>query len=196
MMTMTMMMTMMTMTSQRGAQRGEKQFGRRKAPKRKKELISISENVTSKVGVLQSFSPSENRLNWLLIAVPITIYFSFTHNTSMSFVSSMIAIMPLALLMGHATEEIALRTSESLGGLLNATFGNAVEIIIASLAIYTAATQTDQAETMITVVQASLVGSILGNLLLVLGLSLLWAESTIEDRVSTSQLKARVAPYS
>ena len=78
----------------------------------------------------------------------------------MSFVSSMIAIMPLALLMGHATEEIALRTSESLGGLLNATFGNAVEIIIASLAIYTAATQTDQAETMITVVQASLVGSL------------------------------------
>ena len=51
----------------------------------------------------------------------------------MSFVSSMIAIMPLALLMGHATEEIALRTSESLGGLLNATFGNAVEIIIADI---------------------------------------------------------------
>lgn len=86
----------------------------------------------------------------------------------------MIAIMPLALLMGHATEEIALRTSESLGGLLNATFGNAVEIIIAGLAIYTAANYADQADTMITVVQASLVGSILGNLLLVLGLSLLW----------------------
>ena len=86
----------------------------------------------------------------------------------------MIAIMPLAFLMGHATEEIALRTSESLGGLLNATFGNAVEIIIAGLAIYTAATHIDQAETMITVVQASLIGSILGNILLVLGLSLLW----------------------
>ena len=96
------------------------------------------------------------------------------HDTGMSFVFSMIAIMPLALLMGHATEEIALRTSESLGGLLNATFGNAVEIIIATLAIYTAATNADQADTMITVVQASLVGSILGNLLLVLGLALLW----------------------
>ena len=94
----------------------------------------------------------------------------------MSFLFSMIAIMPLALLMGHATEEIALRTSESLGGLLNATFGNAVEIIIATLAIYTAATTTSPeiAQTMITVVQASLIGSILGNLLLVLGLSLLW----------------------
>ena len=135
----------------------------------------MSETDTPKIGVLQSFSPSENKLNWLLIAVPVTIYFSWiAHDTGMSFVFSMIAIMPLALLMGHATEEIALRTSESLGGLLNATFGNAVEIIIAGLAIYTAAKHPDQAETMLTVVQASLVGSILGNLLLVLGLSLLW----------------------
>ena len=135
----------------------------------------MSETDTPKIGVLQSFSPFENKLNWLLIAVPITIYFSWiSKDTGMSFVFSMIAIMPLALLMGHATEEIALRTSESLGGLLNATFGNAVEIIIAGLAIYTAAKHPEQAETMLTVVQASLVGSILGNLLLVLGLSLLW----------------------
>ena len=125
--------------------------------------------------MLQAFSPTENKLNWLLLAVPITVYFSMIANdTGMSFIFSMIAIMPLALLMGHATEEIALRTSESLGGLLNATFGNAVEIIIAGLAIYTAATHADQAETMIIVVQASLVGSILGNLLLVMGLALLW----------------------
>ena len=127
------------------------------------------------IGVFQAFSPTENKLNWLLIAVPVTVYFSMIAGIQeMSFIFSMIAIMPFALLMGHATEEIALRTSESLGGLLNATFGNAVEIIIATLAIYTAATNADQAETMITVVQASLVGSILGNLLLVLGLSLLW----------------------
>ena len=135
----------------------------------------MSETDTPKIGVLQSFSPLENKLNWLLIAVPITVYFALIEgDTGMSFVFSMIAIMPLALLMGHATEEIALRTSESLGGLLNATFGNAVEIIIAGLAIYTAAKDPEQAETMLTVVQASLVGSILGNLLLVLGLSLLW----------------------
>ena len=135
----------------------------------------MSEMSTPKIGVLQSFSPFENKLNWLLLALPITAYFSFiAHDAGMSFVFSMISIMPLAFLMGHATEEIALRTSESIGGLLNATFGNAVEIIIASLAIYTAATHTDQAATMIVVVQASLIGSILGNLLLVLGLSLLW----------------------
>ena len=135
----------------------------------------MSETSTPKIGVLQAFSPFENKLNWLLLALPVTVYFSFiADNPGMSFVFSMISIMPLAFLMGHATEEIALRTSESLGGLLNATFGNAVEIIIAGLAIYTAATHADQAEIMITVVQASLVGSILGNLLLVLGLSLLW----------------------
>ena len=138
-------------------------------------MINIAESENPTLGVLQAFSPFESKLNWLLIAVPITVYFSMIANdTGMSFVFSMIAIMPLALLMGHATEEIALRTSESLGGLLNATFGNAVEIIIAGLAIYTAATNADQAETMIIVVQASLVGSILGNLLLVLGLALLW----------------------
>ncbi|MBT4981432.1 MAG: calcium/proton exchanger [Euryarchaeota archaeon] len=135
----------------------------------------MSENTSPKIGVIQAFSPLENKLNWLLLAIPVTVYFSLiAENPGMSFIFSMVAIMPLAFLMGHATEEIALRTSESLGGLLNATFGNAVEIIIAGLAIYTAATHADQADTMITVVQASLVGSILGNLLLVLGLSLLW----------------------
>ena len=95
----------------------------------------------------------------------------------MTFLFSMIAIMPLAFLMGHATEEIALRAGENLGGLLNATFGNAVEIIIASLAIWTAAQAASGSETeilMLNLVQASLIGSILGNLLLVLGLALLW----------------------
>ena len=133
------------------------------------------EHTSSEISVLQAFSPTENKLNWLLIAVPVTAYFSIiAHDAALSFLFSMVAIMPLALLMGHATEEIALRTSQSLGGLLNATFGNAVEIIIAGLAIYTAAKHADQAETMITVVQASLIGSILGNMLLVLGLAVLW----------------------
>ncbi len=124
--------------------------------------------------VLDAFNPIHNRLNWLLLAIPLTLYFEFQHNVEMTFLFSMIAIMPLAFLMGHATEEIALRAGENLGGLLNATFGNAVEIIIAGLAIWTAAQHADQAEVMIQLVQASLIGSILGNLLLVLGLALLW----------------------
>ena len=67
-----------------------------------------------------------------------------------------------------ATEEIALRTSESVGGLLNATFGNAAEMILALFALYAASTTTspETAENMIHLVQASLIGSILGNLLL------------------------------
>ena len=124
--------------------------------------------------VLDAFNPLHNRLNWLLLAVPLTLYFQYSGNVEMTFLLSMIAIMPLAFLMGHATEEIALRAGENLGGLLNATFGNAVEIIIASLAIWTAANNADQADVMIELVQASLIGSILGNLLLVLGLALLW----------------------
>ena len=86
--------------------------------------------------VLDAFNPLHNRLNWLLLAVPLTLIFEYQHDVEMTFLFSMIAIMPLAFLMGHATEEIALRAGENLGGLLNATFGNAVEIIIAGLAIW------------------------------------------------------------
>ncbi len=132
-------------------------------------------NANSGNAVLQSFSPFSNKLNWLLVTVPIALWAGFfAHNATLAFATSMIAIMPLAFLMGKATEEIALRYSESLGGLLNATFGNAVEIIIATLAIITAYRSPEVADTMITVVKASLIGSILGNLLLVLGLALLW----------------------
>ncbi len=84
------------------------------------------------------FNPKNNKLNWLLLALPITLYFNFQHSLQMAFVFSMIAIAPLAFLMGKATEEIALRTGEAVGGLLNATFGNAVEMIIAGMALYAA----------------------------------------------------------
>ena len=125
--------------------------------------------------IAAAFSPRSNRLNWLLLAIPFTLYAQFVaNNPQMAFIFSMISIMPLAFILGHATEEIALRTSESIGGLLNATFGNAVEMIIAGLAIWTAYSNPEQAELMITVVQASLVGSILGNLLLVMGLAMVW----------------------
>jgi Ca2+:H+ antiporter len=128
--------------------------------------------------IVRAFDPRESKLNLLLIAVPMTVYFNyFAHDANISFITSMIAIMPLAFLMGKATEEIALRTSESVGGLLNATFGNAAEMIIALFAIlaaYNAGVGTETAENMIHIVQASLIGSILGNLLLVMGLSFVW----------------------
>ncbi len=126
--------------------------------------------------LLDSVNPMKNKLNWLLLALPVALFMNQQHNTGLAFVFSMVAIMPLAFLMGKATEEIALRTGETVGGLLNATFGNAVEMIIAGLALYAASKSVDPdtIETMITVTQASLIGSILGNLLLVLGLAMVW----------------------
>jgi len=126
--------------------------------------------------VIDAVNPSKNKLNWLLLAFPVAIWANMGHQQELAFIFSMIAIMPLAFLMGKATEEIALRTGETVGGLLNATFGNAVEMIIAGLALYTASKSVDPdtIETMITVTQASLIGSILGNLLLVLGLAMVW----------------------
>ena len=131
-------------------------------------------NITS---IAKAFDPRESKLNILLVAVPLTVYFNYiAHDPNISSITSMIAIMPLAFLMGKATEEIALRTSESVGGLLNATFSNAAEMILALFALYAASTTTDPetAENMIHLVQASLIGSILGNLLLVMGLAFVW----------------------
>ena len=129
------------------------------------------------VSWLKAMDPRETKLNILLFALPITLYFNYIdQNHSMAFFSSLVAIMPLAFLMGRATEEIALRTTESLGGLLNATFGNAAELIIAVLLILEASRVADP-ETQsffIQLVQASLIGSILGNLLLVMGLAFVW----------------------
>ena len=151
--------------------------------------------MSSEISWVQAMNPRDSKLNLLLIALPITLYFSYVaHDESLAFVFSLLAIMPLAFLMGRATEEIALYTSESLGGLLNATFGNAAEMIIALLAIYTAskaATGSDTEELMIGLVQASLIGSILGNLLLVMGLAFLWGGINFsEQKFSGTQVSS------
>ncbi|KAH6676645.1 Sodium/calcium exchanger protein-domain-containing protein [Halenospora varia] len=101
-------------------------------------------------------------VNILLLAAPAGIALNYAHvNGKIIFVVNFIAIIPLAGMLSFATEEIALHLGESLGGLLNATFGNAVELIVAIIAL---------AKNEITVVQTSLIGSILSNLLLVLGM--------------------------
>ena len=136
-------------------------------------------------GLLNAINPMKGKLNFLLLAIPVTVYASYIqHNAAMAFISSMIAIMPLAFLMGQATEEIALRTGQSIGGLLNATFGNAAEMIIAGMAIFAAAEahsacggsfeNCQDAMDMVLIVKTSLIGSIIGNLLLVLGLAFVW----------------------
>lgn len=102
-------------------------------------------------------------LSSLLIFVPISVAAHFLKwNDLIIFGTAAAAIIPLAGWMGTATEEIAIVLGPSWGGLLNATFGNATELIIAVVALN---------KGLVDVVKASLAGSIIGNLLLVLGLS-------------------------
>ncbi|MDA8749691.1 calcium/proton exchanger [Candidatus Poseidonia alphae] len=149
------------------------------------ELAEVAEAQFKRL--VDILNPKNNTLNWLLLALPITLYFNFQHSLQMAFVFSMIAIAPLAFLMGKATEEIALRTGEAVGGLLNATFGNAVEMIIAGMALYAASQNPAVVDTMVTVTQASLIGSILGNLLLVLGLAMLYGGIKHSEQTFSNQ---------
>jgi len=82
-------------------------------------------------------------------------------------------VVPLAGFMGKATEELAVYTGPKLGGLLNATLGNAAELIITIVAIRTGAMHPELREGLMTLVKASITGSIIGNLLLILGFSML-----------------------
>ncbi|EER24202.1 calcium/proton exchanger family protein [Coccidioides posadasii C735 delta SOWgp] len=102
-------------------------------------------------------------INVLLLAVPVGIILHYIHVDPIAvFVVNFVAIIPLAALLGYGTEEIAMRTGETVGGLLNATFGNAVELIVSILALF---------KNEIVIVKTSLIGSMLSNLLLVMGMS-------------------------
>ena len=105
-------------------------------------------------------------LNWLLLCVPLTLALEYlTPQQHLPiFFASAIAIIPLAGWLGKATEQLAERCGDGVGGLLNATFGNATELIIAITALRAGLHD---------VVKASLAGSIIGNILLVLGAAML-----------------------
>jgi len=109
----------------------------------------------------------ENVLNLLLVFVPVALVLHWMEATPVAvFFTSAVAIIPLAGLMGRATEALAVKLGEGIGGLLNATFGNAAELIIALMALRAGLHD---------VVKASITGSIIGNILLVFGLSILVA---------------------
>ncbi len=113
-------------------------------------------------------------LNWLLVFVPAAAVLELTHASPTAvFVCSCIAIIPLAGWMGRATEHLAERVGAGLGGLLNATFGNAAELIIAFLFLNEARQHPEKLAYNQMIVKASLTGSIIGNILLVLGAALL-----------------------
>jgi Ca2+:H+ antiporter len=102
-------------------------------------------------------------LDWLLVLVPVSVALKLAGGADLAiFVTSAAAILPLAGLIGRSTEQLALHTGPRVGGLINATFGNVTELIIAVFLIL---------DDKIEIVKASLTGSILGNLLLVLGVS-------------------------
>lgn len=106
-----------------------------------------------------------NWLSLLLVFVPISVVVEALHlPDAWLFLTAALAIVPLAGLIGQATEHLASRVGPGLGGLLNATFGNATELIIALFALRAGLHE---------VVKASISGSIIGNILLVLGLSML-----------------------
>ena len=106
----------------------------------------------------------ERALQLLLVFVPLAAIADWRHAQPLVvFAFAALAIIPLAGLMGEATEKLASRLGAGLGGLLNATFGNAAELIIALAALQ---------HGYYDVVKASLTGSIIGNILLVLGLSI------------------------
>ncbi|OJT15202.1 Vacuolar cation/proton exchanger 5 [Trametes pubescens] len=105
-------------------------------------------------------------LNVLLVCIPVSWALHFAlpdtnSNDTIIFIFAFLAIIPLAKLLAFATDELSMRVGQTLAGLLNATLGNAVELIVAIIALIKCELQ---------IVQSSLIGSILSNLLLVLGM--------------------------
>lgn len=103
-------------------------------------------------------------LKYLLIFIPISFIGEFLKiSPSINFIFAALSIIPLAGLMGNATEEISFYTGPKVGGFLNSTFGNATELIISFFALKAG---------LFDVVKASIIGSVIGNILLVLGASM------------------------
>jgi len=107
-------------------------------------------------------------INLLLLFIPVSLALHYTRgmNPLWVFLAAALAIVPLAGRMGQATEELSKHLGSTWGGLLNATFGNATELIIGLFALH-------EGDRLIPLVRASIVGSIIGNILLVLGASIL-----------------------
>lgn len=100
-----------------------------------------------------------NYANLLLVFVPLGIVFGLLHKDPVTvFILNFFAIVPLAGLLSFATEELSAKMGQTIGGLMNATFGNAVELIVSIIALR---------EGQIRIVQSSMLGSILSNILLV-----------------------------
>lgn len=119
-----------------------------------------------------------NWVNVLLVFVPVGIAVeAMGASPAIVFAMNAIAIVPLAGLLSHATESVAARLGDTLGALLNVSFGNAVELIIFIIALV---------KREIGIVQASLLGSILANLLLILGMAFLFGGLRYREQIYNS----------
>jgi len=139
-------------------------FDKSKTPGLDSDSIAVRSLVytwhVTKVTLLSSY------VNFLLPTVPVGIIAGLLGwNPTAVFTINFLAIIPLAAILSFATEEISMKLGETMGGLLNATFGNAVELIVSIVALK---------DGQIEVVQASMLGSILSNLLLVMGMCFLF----------------------
>ena len=122
------------------------------------------------VSLIRDSNGLEKAIYALLIFIPLAFVAEFAgFPPVLVFFTACLGIVPLAKIMGTATEELAVKAGQGIGGLLNGTFGNAVELIIAVLALIRA----QENPKLLEVVKASITGSIIGNLLFVLGLAIL-----------------------
>ncbi len=109
----------------------------------------------------------------LLLFIPVAIITELLHGSPvLVFFAAALGVVPLAGFMGKATEELAIYTGPKIGGLLNATLGNAAELIITIVAIQKGAANPELRAGLMNLVKASITGSVLGNLLLILGFSI------------------------
>ncbi|CAI6325832.1 unnamed protein product [Periconia digitata] len=128
---------------------------------------------------------TSNYVNALLVFVPIGIVAGELHwNPTAVFILNFIAIVPLASLLSFATEELSAKLGQTLGGLCNATFGNAVELIVSIVALEKNQTR---------IVQASMLGSILSNMLLVLGCCFLAGGWNAQEREFNSTVASTMS---
>ncbi|KAK8058244.1 hypothetical protein PG994_008692 [Apiospora phragmitis] len=130
----------------------------------------------------QASEPEGTGLSWfnlLLLAVPVGIAVANVPGMPAGavFAINAVAIIPLAGLLSHATESVARKLGDAVGALLNVTFGNAVELIIFIIAL---------AKDEIRIVQASLLGSILANLLLILGMAFFFGGLRFREQIYNS----------
>src|SRR5829696_4250714 len=128
------------------------------------DTVTDLTDIASQQSSLSTFLRSP--MNWLLVFIPITVGLEHLAHVSgpVLFFLAALAIVPIAAQIAGATEQLSHRTGDAIGGLLNATFGNAPELIIAFVALKAG---------LLEMVRASLVGAILANLLLALGVSFL-----------------------